>query len=242
MKVYPCSECPEKFIHQERLKKHAHKVHGLKIARSFNCDDCSSSFNNVTSLVLHAHNNNHSLHLLEGKTILTCRFCPEPHLRARDLWLHEKAHEAQGDTPVREADPNAKCNFTEKDQPVEECNECHRTFKSKIAAEVHAVGKNHMSGFEYLQPIDCYYCGKKFVRKLDMKRHMGIHIQGSFPCKICAKPFPTACNLRKHSAVHARFICCYCKKPKASEQELLEHTRTSHKDMSGMVKCNPCVK
>lgn len=157
--------------------------------------------------------------------------------------MHEKAHEAKGDTPVADADPNAKYNFIERYYEPAQCNECNKAFKTKLAAEVHAVAKNHMIGFEYLQPMTCYFCAKRFVRKLDMKRHMGAHIQGNLSCEICGKKFPTACTLRKHAVVHARFICCYCKKPKATEQELLEHTRTTHKDVSGsLVKCSFCVK
>jgi hypothetical protein len=240
LKVHPCTECPEKFIRPERMIKHAQQEHNKTIPRSYNCDDCLNTYSNLTSLLFHTLTSKHSSLLLEGKTILKCKFCLKPHLRAREMFKHEKAHEARGDTPVTDADPNAKYDYTQKDIP---CNECGKKFDTKLKAEVHAVARNHMSGFEYLQPMTCYFCAKRFVRKLDMKRHMGAHIQGSLSCGICGKKFPTACTLRKHSVIHARFICCFCKKPQTTEQELLEHTRTSHEDASvGMVKCNFCVK
>lgn len=107
VQVYSCVECPQKFILQERMIRHALQVHKRTVSREYKCDECPNTYNTLTYLMSHTVAKNHSSVLLEGHIILKCRFCLKPHLRAREMYFHEKAHEEKGDTPVTDPDPNA---------------------------------------------------------------------------------------------------------------------------------------
>jgi len=242
LEVHKCTQCTSKFITFNRLSKHLEQEHGEKITnKKFQCSDCPKVYNQKCSLMIHAAASNHSTHLLEGKTPHKCKYCLKPHLRIRDLWKHEKVHEAQGDQSINDGE-DISFNYTASSKVEFKCNVCEKTFASKIAAEVHAVARNHMEGYEYLQPLSCGQCKKKFARKRELMRHMDGHAADKFICEICGKKCSSDKALRTHNTLHSQFICCHCKKPMSNEAALVTHVINEHSDQPGMIKCNFCVK
>ncbi|XP_059470425.1 zinc finger protein 26-like isoform X2 [Neocloeon triangulifer] len=252
VEVFKCIACPSKFIALERLNKHLKDVHDMAptMSKMFACRECPKSYASRSSLQLHCMASNHCRDMLTDTTIYQCRYCSKGHLRKRDLWKHENVHIAKGEILLAgQQDQTANSNYSSaptNPSPFK-CQTCDKVFGSKISAEVHAVARNHMAGFEYVQVLTCNICKKKFARKRELRRHLAKHaergdLELSTECELCGKKCSSSQGLKVHVQSHAQFSCPHCKKYFLEEQDLLSHVNKAHPDKEQMLKCNLCTK
>lgn len=78
------------------------------------------------------------------------------------------------------------------------CNECGRTFLSRISLKKHA--RSHTNDFKYI----CDHCDMKFYNKSEMVLHMYSHkkVPLPFQCDACDKTFSAKFKLNQHVETH----------------------------------------
>lgn len=79
------------------------------------------------------------------------------------------------------------------------------------------------------KPHKCSTCGKRFVRKYDLGRHMKGH-ENQFRCLICHIGLSDAksCRSHKYHCKFTRFECHLCKKDFGNIRKLIKHSKRIH--------------
>lgn len=119
-----------------------------------------------------------------------------------------------------------------------ECEFCDLKFITKKDIKRH-LRDNHFNKREHM----CHICGKKFVKKYVLEKHIFIHAdQRPFDCKHCGKLFRTANNLKSHIGIHTGehpFKCGICPRTFKFSSTAALHRR-SHK-IGEFYKCSVCM-
>lgn len=89
----------------------------------------------------------------------------------------------------------------------------------------------------------CHICGKKFVKKYVLEKHIFIHANlKPFICSFCNKAFRTENNLKSHIGIHTGeqpFKCGMCPRTFKFSSTAALHRRT-HK-VGEFYKCTICM-
>ncbi|XP_050522048.1 gastrula zinc finger protein XlCGF7.1-like isoform X1 [Daktulosphaira vitifoliae] len=97
------------------------------------------------------------------------------------------------------------------------CNECEKTFSSKLYLNIHQ--KYHTNEKKFICPI----CKVSFSQKSNLKNHIRVHTgERPFKCELCFKTFADQSNYCRHKKIHSG---------KKYVQQNLDH-----------IKCNICAK
>ena len=115
---------------------------------------------------------------------------------------------------------------------IYECEICSQQFLERSEHDAHFMTHPKQTFF-------CEFCGWKFFRSCDLKKHKSVHLEATkvipekINCEICELKFATEAELRRHN--HCHFECSICKATFESQIKLTEH-RITHKTF----KCEIC--
>nr|XP_033771751.1 zinc finger protein 135-like isoform X2 [Geotrypetes seraphini] len=115
------------------------------------------------------------------------------------------------------------------------CNECKKCFTHKSQLKIHqfyharekhltyaeceknfALNSNHrmLERLQTRKPFPCFYCGKIFIHKSELRRHERIHTgEKPFKCSQCGRAFGHKSAMRRHELIHTGekpFKCKEC--------------------------------
>uniref|UniRef100_A0A2C9M719 C2H2-type domain-containing protein n=1 Tax=Biomphalaria glabrata TaxID=6526 RepID=A0A2C9M719_BIOGL len=116
--------------------------------------------------------------------------------------------------------------------------DCHKEINSKPDF------KNQAKSLTKSQPLfKCETCGREFLQRCDLKRHMLIHTkQEPHRCDQCGKGYIRRSDLVVHLRFHNKdkaFKCSLCEKQFFQTGDLSRHIRRAHKP-SSQLTCGHC--
>ncbi|XP_066943858.1 zinc finger protein 586-like [Macrobrachium rosenbergii] len=119
------------------------------------------------------------------------------------------------------------------------CSICDKKLCSKFSLKEHMAIHNNKRDFQ------CEYCEKRFLRQRDKKIHEKNHLVEfeSHECEICGKRFVLKSRLARHMLVHCKekqHICSVCDKRFARKDDLKCHERIHSGDKP--YSCSECGK
>lgn len=107
------------------------------------------------------------------------------------------------------------------------CTFCHKCFRANVHLRIH-LAKYHGEAPVELNHT-CHVCGKSFVRKGDLTKHLKIHSDlRPFVCDICQKSFARSDKLKQHINSHQGLkphVCTVCNKAFTQKVHLKGHLR-----------------
>ena len=134
--IFKCSKCDRTFVLKKLLKKHVTTFHKNK--NRFQCEQCDYKCSNLS--ILRRHGMVHS----DIKDIY-CELCGDVYKSQQTLKAHiRQVHEKERNFP---------------------CNECGKSFFTKIKMEQHA--KIHSGQKDHI----CQFCEKRFIQKTNRDTH-----------------------------------------------------------------------
>ena len=186
------------------------------------CDECSKLFRNLQHLESHKNRS----HNAETKECKQCgRWC-------KNLLQHEKVFhnsEAILARAMYESKDGVESCSSATDDLLDrcktkqyQCDHCSKVFTTKYIHDNH-VKREHvsrdsadeMSIATREEGHKCETCGKRYLNKSGLKRHLKeAHGENRFECKECGQFFPVKHSLERHILhVHhpTRYTCPICK-------------------------------
>ena len=123
------------------------------------------------------------------------------------------------------------------------CSSCPETFKNRDKLTFHLATLHEKVEVKH----KCDTCGKAFLDKHRLMRHLSVHVHKDYICEICAKVCDTEWNLKSHMRVHGpkKLKCDRCDKTFRLKSDLSNHRRISHhlykiKSKDKVKKCDKC--
>uniref|UniRef100_A0A336MB37 CSON014582 protein n=1 Tax=Culicoides sonorensis TaxID=179676 RepID=A0A336MB37_CULSO len=222
---YVCDFCGKSFTKKYILKIHLN-LH-LK-SKEFKCKSCDKIYYTRSSLILH----------YRSHSIEPCPVCQKV-LKSYNLPDHMLKHTGkyQFECPLCKKlkypnkwalNQHMKTHFKSKPSVIESliC-ECGRKFKSLRGKQCHqangceSICKDNFS-------FKCEVCGKGFMKKNNLSRHLICHNENSYKwkCEICDKKFNNSSNFKVHQYSHntdKNIPCKYCDKLFKNQDSLRSH-------------------
>ncbi|XP_071131091.1 zinc finger protein 62-like [Mytilus edulis] len=162
---------------------------------------CKHRFSKKSDLEIHLNTHNRI------KTF-TCNSCNREFLNRKIFKIHE-----------------IKCKIWKKrNKKIVQhlCKECGESFCQGGTYEIHQ--RSHFNAKPYM----CVICGRKFILKLAMFRHISRHIS-LFECQTCKSVFDTPLKLEKHTFTHmddlAVYKCLYCTRIMIDQEKFEKHLK-----------------
>ncbi|KAI4462231.1 zinc finger protein [Holotrichia oblita] len=220
-----CETCNEPLNTMNEYKEH------VKVTKHYLnphiCKECGNVYGDRYRLKTHwlINHQENKLHM--------CDICGKCYKTRNYLNLHLKSH----------SNVNKRGEYVCK-----QCGNIYGTFRDLIThkRKVHpSIEKEHC----------CEYCGDFFSSKGTLRHHRNrvhLKIKHEF-CQICGKGFLYKSNLKKHMSVHStqRFDCTLCNKTFKLEHRYLTHIETQHpgtdrntkeEDEITAIECDYCEK
>lgn len=208
-KPFKCDECKKGFSSKETLKIHM-RVNHLPTFLGFKCNLCEKIYATNSKLSRHMKTRHHSL----GSYICgSCfvKFGTEKALEQHIFNIH---------TPSEQKD-------------VYKCTLCDHTATSQTRMKKHQL--IHVDPRQW--PFGCVTCGKRFVQKHSLDRHLTIHTGSKpFNCEICGQAFRLAYQVKSHMLIHQPDLkplqCHYCDKAYRDRASYNKHVKSHEHDIA----------
>jgi len=242
--IQKCSLCHKEYSTRNNLLRHMQRSHGRKRDRNVTCPYCTKKF--FANWQLKGH-----LVVHDNKT-LQCSQCDYQTVFPQSLKIHEKRHSPQ-------CHQSNLCSFCGKtflsgnilknhlakehlDIKIQ-CKNCSKTFHSTKNLKLHMVC--HQPGYnDRNYSCDVKDCGKTFLRRSMLRRHIRVVHDGlapSYKCEYCSKTLSSKMSLRDHTKIHSGlrpYQCEICQQTFARKNYLISHIRIHTKEKP--YHCNVC--
>ena len=219
IKPYKCDHCDSSFLHRSSLKYHVKADHKEPM-NIVQCQHCDKVFRTLSQWKEHqsAHGKQSSYQ---------CDVCQRSFSRLQSL----KEHKARHDPVVARAFAvklrQRYRQRKEKNLRRFICKLCGKRLSCKFGLTQHLLAHSGE------KPYTCEQCGKSFKSQMSIKLHQLSHT-GEKPhkCQTCEKKFKLKSSLQAHRLRHETEVerqqCPFCNKNFPSNNELMQHTNTSH--------------
>ncbi|KAK3874958.1 hypothetical protein Pcinc_020147 [Petrolisthes cinctipes] len=218
--AHECDICGRRFLVRGRVVSHKRLVHSIGTADQQLCSYCGRTFGSGYNMKNHLARE-HGIGQIEVVVCELCggKFSDRSSLRNHVRNIHgERKHECER-CGKRFATPgllNHHINEMHNNTYNYECNECGEQFHVSFKYRYHMRKKHHKSQFA------CDDCGRKFIMRSDLYRHvrgvhMGIRDPKRYPCRVCGRLFPSKYKVKRHMSSHGILTS------KADKNLLLEH-------------------
>lgn len=225
---FHCSQCDRTFQHSWDLAKHESKRHRMAI--SFSCQICKSSFANLRALTVHHKKS----HFQESQLPHFCSICSQSFPTSSQLLDHRKCHVTSKQYVCQQCGESfdtllARSQHRHMHQVKRQfkCPHCEKMYTRRSDV------KRHMSIHTGERPYQCNQCHKRFSLRFMLLKHLRVHTgERPFQCSHCPKRFTLMSVLARHERMHTGekpFLCSQCGKGFLSQGELSKHNR-SHID------------
>jgi len=245
-----CSSCDYISENLTNLRKHKMKVHEKEALQCNNCDFRTKSSANLAKHQERKH---------EGGKRFLCGFCSFTAKKRSQLVRHEFSHAEEASFMCDKCDfktkapDNLKVHALYHEEPRYYCDQCD--YKS------HSAGNffTHKKVKHGTDRHECEQCGKHFVYKRHLLRHLVNHTDVKLPCSFCDKQFTRQDKLKEHlreahgivetkddsakhdiKAIDKSFSCTDCPKMFTNNKHLSRHKSSIHSSV--LLSCPYCHK
>lgn len=224
LRPYKCEYCDATYTQRGHLWRHKHASHyekdevQIKYATDkFVCqfDGCMLSFDTQPELIEHV-----KTHTTDK--VCMCSECGATFVSFPNLAKHTRRRHGEQEIPNK----------------GHRCDKCEKTFATSYQLVV------HFRGHTGEKPYKCDLCGKDFVQKSGLRKHIRCKrcpmVEGrsinpkstkKYECDFCDKMFPGPSDLRSHMRTHTGekpYQCTVCDKGFSQPGNLTKHVRFVH--------------
>ena len=228
-----CPDCPDMFVSQLRLRRHAKIVHCLDLPvpvekEPINCPFCEEKFPNYSSKIpfhlkcFHLNEKENPLYVemmerVEAETRMhLCSICGKDFLSAGCLERHMSHYHQQGN--------------------LVSCDQCGKGYKDQARLTNH-INRKHAGPYQFKREHLCVECGKVLSSKVNLDNHIyRFHSDNAIKCQECEREFRHPYDLVRHigqvhTAKEKTERCTQCDKMFYNSKALQLHVRSIHEKL-----------